>query len=129
MASTEQADASNHAPRQPHTSTRALSHIRPPHHLLQEGRVIADAQSGKARQLRNLSMHLRKAAIHPYLMLADPGSYEHYRRDLVRASGKMAAVDGLLAKLHAGGEEGGLGVVWCGRWLLGRSASQQAVLL
>lgn len=71
--------------------------------LVQEGRVIADAQSGKARQLRNLSMHLRKAAIHPYLMLADPGSYEHYRRDLVRASGKMVALDGLLAKLHATG--------------------------
>ena len=55
--------------------------------------------------LRNVAMQLRKACLHPHLFLPalDPPSYEPAVDELVRSSGKLALLDGLLAKLSATG--------------------------
>lgn len=68
-----------------------------------QGRVAVDSRA--ARSLRNSAMHLRKACNHPYLFLAgqqppyEPGDPE----ELVRASGKLHALDNILPKLRATG--------------------------
>ncbi|BDA44270.1 probable ATP-dependent DNA helicase CHR12 [Coccomyxa sp. Obi] len=71
--------------------------------IAEEGRVAVDSRA--ARSLRNSAMHLRKACNHPYLFLAgqqppyEPGDPE----ELVRASGKLHALDNILPKLRATG--------------------------
>ena len=61
---------------------------------------------GKAsRSLRNSAMHLRKACNHPFLFLA--GQHPPYEpadaEEIVRASGKIHALDNILPKLRATG--------------------------
>ena len=64
------------------------------------------AVEGKAaRSLRNSAMHLRKACNHPFLFLA--GQHPPYEpadaEEIVRASGKIHALDNILPKLRATG--------------------------
>ena len=51
----------------------------------------------------NLSMHLRKACNHPYLLSEDQAGSDADPEELVRSSGKLELLDRVLPKLHKTG--------------------------
>lgn len=71
--------------------------------LGEKGRVAVEGKA--SRSLRNSAMHLRKACNHPFLFLA--GQHPPYEpadaEEIVRASGKIHALDNILPKLRATG--------------------------
>ncbi|KAK9834176.1 hypothetical protein WJX81_005712 [Elliptochloris bilobata] len=71
--------------------------------IAEEGRVGMGGRA--ARSLQNAAMHLRKVCAHPYLFLEalQPPYHPEDPEELVRASGKLALLDGILPKLRATG--------------------------
>ncbi|CAI9118550.1 OLC1v1020137C1 [Oldenlandia corymbosa var. corymbosa] len=65
------------------------------------GRVGLD--SGKAKSLQNLTMHLRKCCNHPYLFVNNIFDYRDKGDEIFRASGKFELLDRLLPKLRRAG--------------------------
>ena len=59
--------------------------------------------AGKARQLQNTAMQLRKVCNHPYLFLQDDFYNPVARDEILRASGKFELLDRILPKLHRSG--------------------------
>jgi len=66
-------------------------------------RLAADGGEVNHQALRNVTMHLRKIALHPYLF--GRGADKREPEDLVRASGKLEALDRVLRKLKPCGHK------------------------
>jgi SNF2 family DNA or RNA helicase len=64
---------------------------------------VISTTEGKARQLQNTAMQLRKVCNHPYLFLQDDFYHPASEDEILRASGKFELLDRILPKLHKSG--------------------------